>query len=37
MLAGGRIVESGPHAALMAAGGEYARLFGLQASGYLPA
>ena len=37
VLSGGRIVESGSHAALLAAGGEYARLFGLQASGYLPA
>ncbi|SNR54923.1 hypothetical protein SAMN06265355_10453 [Actinomadura mexicana] len=30
----GRIVEQGTHAALMAAGGGYARLFRLQASGY---
>lgn len=31
----GRIVEQGAHADLMAAGGHYAELFGLQASGYL--
>ncbi len=34
VLAGGRIIESGAHAELLAAGGEYARLFTLQASGY---
>ena len=34
VLAGGRVVEDGTHAALMAAGGEYARLFALQADGY---
>ncbi|NUR83886.1 MAG: ATP-binding cassette domain-containing protein, partial [Nonomuraea sp.] len=34
VLAEGRIVERGTHATLMAAGGEYARLFTLQASGY---
>ncbi len=34
VLAGGRIVEHGSHDALMTTGGEYARLFSLQASGY---
>ncbi|WP_433087839.1 ABC transporter ATP-binding protein [Dactylosporangium sp. CA-052675] len=34
VLAEGRIVEQGTHAALMAAGGAYARLFELQAAGY---
>jgi ATP-binding cassette subfamily B protein len=34
VLADGRIVERGSHDALMASGGEYARLFSLQASGY---
>lgn len=34
VLAGGRVVEDGTHSALMAAGGEYARLFALQADGY---
>ncbi|MFD5829308.1 ABC transporter ATP-binding protein [Lentzea sp. NPDC060358] len=33
-LAGGRIAEQGDHDALMDAGGEYARLFRLQADGY---
>ncbi|MCX2952717.1 ABC transporter ATP-binding protein [Lentzea sp. NEAU-D7] len=33
-LAGGRIAEQGDHDALMNAGGEYARLFRLQADGY---
>ncbi|MEV5709238.1 ABC transporter ATP-binding protein [Actinoallomurus sp. NPDC052274] len=34
VLSGGRIVEQGDHEALVAAGGEYAQLFTLQASGY---
>ena len=34
VLSGGRIIEHGSHDALMAAGGEYARLFSLQARGY---
>jgi ATP-binding cassette, subfamily B, bacterial len=34
VLAGGRIIEQGTHQQLMAAGGEYRRLFALQASGY---
>ncbi|MER6150460.1 ABC transporter ATP-binding protein [Streptomyces hirsutus] len=34
VLAAGQVVERGSHAALMAAHGEYARLFALQASGY---
>ncbi|WP_433257674.1 ABC transporter ATP-binding protein [Streptosporangium sp. CA-135522] len=34
VLSEGKIIESGPHEALMAAAGEYARLFTLQASGY---
>ncbi len=34
VLEGGRVIERGPHPALMAAGGEYARLFSLQAAGY---
>ncbi|BCJ33458.1 multidrug ABC transporter permease [Actinocatenispora thailandica] len=34
VLAGGRIVERGDHATLLAAEGEYARLFALQAAGY---
>ncbi len=34
MLAGGRITESGSHAELMQRGGEYARLFALQAGNY---
>lgn len=34
VLADGEIVERGSHDVLMAAGGEYARLFGLQAAGY---
>jgi ATP-binding cassette, subfamily B, bacterial len=34
VLSGGRIVESGDHAGLLAADGEYARMFRRQASGY---
>lgn len=34
VLSGGRVAEEGPHDALMDAGGLYARLFRLQASGY---
>ncbi|MFB6714177.1 ABC transporter ATP-binding protein [Streptomyces sp. NPDC056358] len=34
VLADGRILEQGDHASLTAMGGEYARLFDLQASGY---
>lgn len=34
VLAAGRVAERGTHAELVAAGGEYARLFALQASGY---
>jgi ATP-binding cassette subfamily B protein len=34
VLAAGRVCERGSHAELMAAGGEYQRLFTLQASGY---
>ncbi|MEU4211795.1 ABC transporter ATP-binding protein [Streptomyces sp. NPDC026206] len=34
VLSEGRVIEQGDHAALMTAGGEYARLFTLQASGY---
>jgi ATP-binding cassette subfamily B protein len=35
VLSGGRVAEQGTHAGLMAADGEYRRLFCLQASGYL--
>lgn len=34
VLAGGRVSECGGHAALVAAGGSYARMFSVQASGY---
>ena len=34
VLSGGRVAEQGTHEELMAAGGEYRRLFMLQASGY---
>jgi ATP-binding cassette subfamily B protein len=34
VLSGGRVTECGTHEALLAAGGEYARLFHLQADGY---
>ncbi|ATL32967.1 ABC transporter ATP-binding protein [Streptomyces formicae] len=34
VLSEGRVVEQGDHAALLASGGRYARLFSLQASGY---
>jgi ATP-binding cassette subfamily B protein len=34
VLSGGRVLETGSHAELMAAEGEYARLFSLQAAGY---
>ncbi len=37
VLAGGRVAEEGSHAELVRAGGEYARLFALQASGYVDA
>jgi ATP-binding cassette subfamily B protein len=37
VLAGGQITEQGSHGELMASGGEYHRLFTLQASGYAPA
>ncbi|MER7108741.1 ABC transporter ATP-binding protein [Streptomyces sp. NPDC000229] len=36
VLARGRVVEQGNHEQLVAAGGEYARLYALQASGYRP-
>lgn len=35
VMAGGRVVESGDHAALMRLGGRYAEMFTLQASAYL--
>ena len=35
VLHGGRLVELGSHEALLAQGGRYAHLFGLQAKGYL--
>jgi ATP-binding cassette subfamily B protein len=34
VLGGGRVIEAGTHADLVAAGGHYAELFDLQASGY---
>ncbi|MEE6261321.1 ABC transporter ATP-binding protein [Plantactinospora sonchi] len=36
VLAGGRVVEQGDHRTLVAAGGDYAHLFALQAAGYQP-
>ncbi|MFH8619337.1 ABC transporter ATP-binding protein [Streptomyces sp. NPDC017979] len=36
VLSDGCIVEHGDHARLLAVGGEYARLFAIQAAGYLP-
>ncbi len=35
VLHGGRLEELGTHRELVARGGRYARLFGLQAAGYL--
>ena len=35
VLADGRVAEQGSHDELVRAGGEYARLFALQASGYV--
>jgi ATP-binding cassette subfamily B protein len=35
VLEAGRVVEDGSHAELVAAGRRYARMFGLQAAGYL--
>jgi ABC-type multidrug transport system fused ATPase/permease subunit len=34
VLEGGRVIEDGTHAGLLAAGARYATLFKLQASGY---
>jgi ATP-binding cassette, subfamily B, bacterial len=34
VLAGGRVVEQGDHDSLLAYGGEYTRLFNIQARGY---
>jgi len=34
VLAGGRILEQGSHAELVALGGHYSHLFALQAAGY---
>lgn len=36
VLADGKVAESGRHADLLAGDGGYARLFRLQATGYLP-
>jgi ATP-binding cassette, subfamily B, bacterial len=36
VLAHGKVVESGRHSELMALGGQYAELYGLQASQYEP-
>lgn len=37
VLDGGRVAEQGSHATLVASGGQYASLFAVQSSGYLPA
>jgi ATP-binding cassette subfamily B protein len=37
VLEAGKLIEQGDHDSLLAAAGEYARLFTLQASGYQPA
>jgi ATP-binding cassette subfamily B protein len=34
VLEGGRVIEEGTHADLLAAGARYAKLFALQAAGY---
>jgi ATP-binding cassette subfamily B protein len=36
VLDGGTLVESGTHAELMASGGRYAELYGIQATAYAP-
>ena len=35
VLSGGKLIEEGSHARLMALGGTYARMFRVQAAGYL--